>query len=129
MTFQHLTCSGEAGYLLYRATSILFQILFEYEFIAKLDRKDFLPWTAKTVSKKFSKLDKFSNIDTNSLYFVRIQPRRNLLDFVPQVSVPQKATSGFNGGLLVFNLICSKRFILLLFIFLYRISFGNLVFL
>lgn len=90
MTFQHLTCSGEAGYLLYRATSILFQILFEYEFIAKLDRKDFLPWTAKTVSKKFSKLDKFSNIDTNSLYFVRIQPRRNLLDFVPQVSVPKK---------------------------------------
>lgn len=64
--------------MLYRSTSVLFQILFEYEFICKISRNDLLPWLNETKLKKFKKMSRFRAIDADSLYLVRIVPRQDL---------------------------------------------------
>ncbi|XP_026480269.1 dimethyladenosine transferase 2, mitochondrial-like [Ctenocephalides felis] len=40
----HYTCNGNTGYMFYRASSIMFQILFKFKFLCKVPRKSFLPW-------------------------------------------------------------------------------------
>lgn len=76
--FQHLTCSNNAGYILYRATSVLFQILFEYEFIAKVKRKDLLPWETEVKKVPHMKMRRFRMMDQGSMYLIKAVPRRNL---------------------------------------------------
>uniref|UniRef100_A0A1B0DNZ7 rRNA adenine N(6)-methyltransferase n=1 Tax=Phlebotomus papatasi TaxID=29031 RepID=A0A1B0DNZ7_PHLPP len=75
-----LTCSKDAGYLLYRYMSVLFQIFFEYEFIQKVPRKAFLPWQHDYNHAKHNKLSKVNSIDADSLYLVRIAPRKEAYD-------------------------------------------------
>ncbi|XP_063705331.1 dimethyladenosine transferase 2, mitochondrial [Culicoides brevitarsis] len=84
-----LTSTNQIGYGLYRSTSVLFQILFEFEFITKLDRKDFLPWPSKQIIKKHIKYRELKQIDTDSLYFVKIVPRKKLFDCCPQKQMNQ----------------------------------------
>lgn len=55
---QHLTCNNEAGYMQYRSTSMLFQMMFKHEFIARIPRKYFLPYQTKYRVSKTSKLAK-----------------------------------------------------------------------
>lgn len=69
---------------MYRSVSVLFQILFEFEFLTKLDRKDFLPWPGKKTRKKHSKLHDLKVFDADSLYFVKIVPRKNVFEHCPQ---------------------------------------------
>lgn len=69
---------------MYRSVSVLFQLLFEFEFITRLDRRDFLPWHATKIRKKHSKLHDLKVIDADSLYFVKIVPRKNIFDHCPQ---------------------------------------------
>uniref|UniRef100_A0A1A9VZA8 rRNA adenine N(6)-methyltransferase n=1 Tax=Glossina brevipalpis TaxID=37001 RepID=A0A1A9VZA8_9MUSC len=84
---QHLTCSNDVSYLVYRATSILFQILFEYRFIAYLPRDSFLPLQ----SQKNNKQNRLKNIrcaHPEYLYLARIVPRRNLHELCPLEDLP-----------------------------------------
>uniref|UniRef100_A0A1B0FHF6 rRNA adenine N(6)-methyltransferase n=1 Tax=Glossina morsitans morsitans TaxID=37546 RepID=A0A1B0FHF6_GLOMM len=76
--YLHLTCNKDVGYLLYRSTSILFQILFEYRFIEYLPRDSFLPLQSEYFFNKRSKLKKILSVDADKLYLTRIVPRRNL---------------------------------------------------
>ncbi|XP_022216047.1 dimethyladenosine transferase 2, mitochondrial [Drosophila obscura] len=74
----HLTCNNDVGYLIYRSTTVLFQILFEHRFIAKVPREDFLPLQAEYKLTKSSKLGKVRAINPEYLYLVKFVPRRNL---------------------------------------------------
>lgn len=51
--------------------------------IAKVPRKDFLPWKIKNTPMKYAKGRSIETTDEDSLYFVKISPRKNLLDFLP----------------------------------------------
>ncbi|KAH8388474.1 hypothetical protein KR093_007450, partial [Drosophila rubida] len=84
----HLTCSNDIGYLLYRSTSVLFQILFEYRYIAKVPREHFLPQQAKHTLTKNSKLGKVKAINPEYLYLVKFQPRRNLHELCSVQDLP-----------------------------------------
>ncbi|KAH8311245.1 hypothetical protein KR044_005209, partial [Drosophila immigrans] len=84
----HLTCSNDIGYLIYRSTSVLFQILFEHSFIAKVPREHFLPQQAKQTLTKSSKLGKVKAINPEYLYLVKFKPRRNLHDLCAVQDLP-----------------------------------------
>ncbi|XP_017102969.2 dimethyladenosine transferase 2, mitochondrial [Drosophila bipectinata] len=84
----HLTCTNEIGYLIYRATSILFQILYKHQFIAKVPREDFLPMQSNYTLTKGSKLGKVRSINPEYLYLVKFTPRRNLHELVPPQDLP-----------------------------------------
>lgn len=60
---------------------MLFQILFEYEILELLPRKDFLPWVNNP--KKNSKLFKLNDVHPEYLYLVRVVPRRDLFHLCP----------------------------------------------
>ncbi|XP_017071912.2 dimethyladenosine transferase 2, mitochondrial [Drosophila eugracilis] len=84
----HLTCNNEIGYLIYRSTSVLFQILFEHKFIAKVPREDFLPQQAVYNPTKGSKLGKVRSINPEYLYLVKFSPRRNLHELCQSQDLP-----------------------------------------
>ncbi|KAH8243073.1 hypothetical protein KR032_004323 [Drosophila birchii] len=84
----HLTCTNEIGYLIYRSTSVLFQILFEHQFIAKVPREDFLPMQTDYSPSKGSKLGKVKSINPEYLYLVKFAPRRNLHELCPVQDLP-----------------------------------------
>lgn len=67
---------------MYRASSVLFQTLFEYEFICKLNRKDFLPWQSEMKTVRYAKIKKFQRLDPDSIYLVKVVPRRNLFQHI-----------------------------------------------
>ncbi|XP_021934048.1 dimethyladenosine transferase 2, mitochondrial isoform X2 [Zootermopsis nevadensis] len=73
----YLTCRPGDGYFFYRSTSILFQLIFEWNLLEKLPRTGFLPWEAKHSIKKWSKLVKVQTIDPDFMYLVKIVPRRD----------------------------------------------------
>ncbi|BFF92756.1 dimethyladenosine transferase 2 mitochondrial [Drosophila madeirensis] len=79
----HLTCDNDVGYLIYRSTTVLFQILFEHRFIAKVPREDFLPLQAEYKLTKSSKLGKVRSVNPEYLYLVKFVPRRNLHELCP----------------------------------------------
>lgn len=56
--FQYLTSKPASGYTLYRSTSVLFQLIFEWHLLEKLPRTGFLPWQVKQSTKKWAKLTK-----------------------------------------------------------------------
>jgi hypothetical protein len=60
IVFQCLTCQPGEGYLFYRSTSVLFQLIFEWCLLEKLPRTAFLPWETKRGTKRWSKLTKVS---------------------------------------------------------------------
>ncbi|XP_023163779.1 dimethyladenosine transferase 2, mitochondrial [Drosophila hydei] len=84
----HLTCSNKIGYLIYRSASVLFQILFEHRFIAKVPRESFLPVQADYNLTKSSKLGKVKSINPEYLYLVKFVPRRNLHEICPVQDLP-----------------------------------------
>ncbi|XP_075147693.1 mitochondrial transcription factor B2 [Haematobia irritans] len=86
--FLHLSCTNEIGLMIYRSTTILFQILFEHRFIARLPRNDFLPTQAEYSSSKGSKLWRVHSINPEDLYLVKIVPRKNIFDFVALDDLP-----------------------------------------
>ncbi|XP_013105854.1 dimethyladenosine transferase 2, mitochondrial [Stomoxys calcitrans] len=86
--YLHLSCTNEIGYMVYRSTTILFQILFEYRFIAHLPREDFLPTQAEYNTSKGSKLRRVRSVNPEHLYLVRIIPRRNIFDFITIEDLP-----------------------------------------
>lgn len=70
--------------MLYRATSVLFQILFEHEFICKIKRKDFLPWQPEVKEKSQMGSNRFKLLDQNYLYLMKAVPRKNLHQYCLQ---------------------------------------------
>jgi hypothetical protein len=58
IVFQYLTSTPASGYALYRSTSVLFQLIFEWHLLEKLPRAGFLPWQVKQSTKKWAKLTK-----------------------------------------------------------------------
>lgn len=76
--FLIITSSNTAGYSLYRQISVLFQILFEYEFITRINRKYFLPWQTNTVNSM--RKEKYMKYDNDFMYLVRVVPRKNLFE-------------------------------------------------
>ncbi|ALC46461.1 mtTFB2 [Drosophila busckii] len=86
--FIHLTCSNEIGYLIYRSASMLFQILFEHRFIAKVPREHFLPQQAEFNLGKSSKLGKVKSINPEYLYLTKFTPRRNLHELCAAQDLP-----------------------------------------
>lgn len=87
-SLQHLTCSNDIGYLIYRSLSVLFQILFEHRFIAKVPREQFLPVQQEMNLKQASKLFKIKSINPEYLYLVKFVPRRNLPELCPIQDLP-----------------------------------------
>lgn len=85
---QHLTCSNAIGYLMYRSLSVLFQVLFEHRFIAKVPREHFLPVQQDVNIRKNSKLFKINAINPDYLYLVKFVPRRNLHELCPIQDLP-----------------------------------------
>lgn len=79
--FVHLTCSRDVGYMIYRSSSILFQLMFEHRLISKLPREFFLPHQTEYRMKKGSKLGKVNSINTDVLYLVKVVPRKDFFDF------------------------------------------------
>ncbi|XP_073814695.1 mitochondrial transcription factor B2 [Musca autumnalis] len=86
--YLHLSCTNEIGYMIYRSTTILFQILFEYKFIAYLPREDFLPQQTEYNTSKGSKLRRVRSINPECLYLVRVVPRKNIFDYVAPEDLP-----------------------------------------
>jgi dimethyladenosine transferase 2 len=60
--------------------------LFEYEFIAKIDRKHFLPWRAMPTNSP--KVGKILLTDFDYMYLVRIVPRKNLFQYCTPNHLP-----------------------------------------
>lgn len=79
----NLTCNKDAGYLFYRSTSVLFQIMFEHQFIGLYPRKSFLPFQFDYNNEKNRKLARVNVIDSDYLYLVKITPRKNLFNLCP----------------------------------------------
>lgn len=67
--------------MMYRATSVLFQLLFEYEFVGKVERKHFLPWYNHAKKGVQVKLANFKMLDSDSLFLMKAVPRQNLFRF------------------------------------------------
>lgn len=78
---RHLTCSREASYMMYRATSVMFQLLFEYEFVGEVERKHFLPWFNNAKKTGLVKLANFKKLNKDSLFLMKAVPRQNLFRF------------------------------------------------
>jgi len=74
--------------MLYRASSILFQILFEYEYLGKFNRKDFLPWQSEVKNAPYLKIGRFHVMDPTAMYFMRAVPRRDLFRYCLQEHLP-----------------------------------------
>lgn len=83
------TSNKQAGYYMYRAYSMLFQLYFEFQLVAKLPRKDFLPWQTKHAPQKYARNKFLEAVDDDLLYLVKVTPRRNLFDFVPPDQLQQ----------------------------------------
>ncbi|XP_062564116.1 dimethyladenosine transferase 2, mitochondrial [Armigeres subalbatus] len=83
LIYMQLTCRTEAGYKLYSRNSVLFQIFFEHELIAKIPRKDFLPWPVNVSGKGKIQTQqlRLNMMGLDELYLMRVVPRRNLFDF------------------------------------------------
>ncbi|CRK90054.1 CLUMA_CG003775, isoform A [Clunio marinus] len=79
--FITLTCSNEAGYMVYRTISVLFQLLFEYEFIQKVSSEDLLPWQVEVKKMPYNKMGKFYLMDHDSMYLIRATPRQNIFEY------------------------------------------------
>lgn len=73
---------------MYRSLSVLFQILFEHRFIAKVPREHFLPVQQDVKLKKSSKLSKINSINPEYLYLVKFVPRPNLHELCPIQDLP-----------------------------------------
>lgn len=67
---------------------MLFQIMFEHEFIKKIPRKHFLPWQFEYNYIKNNKLSKVNRVNPDDMYLVRIVPRRNLFDLISSEKMP-----------------------------------------
>lgn len=78
----YLTSKPESGYTLYRSTSVLFQLIFEWHLLEKLPRTGFLPWQVKHSTQKWAKLTKVRIIDEDCMYLVKIIPRRDFFKTV-----------------------------------------------
>ncbi|GLV43499.1 mitochondrial transcription factor B2 [Carabus blaptoides fortunei] len=73
-----LTAGPDTGLLLYRASSVLFQIFCDYQILNKVPRKAFLPWDNTREFKANATLNKFNGIDPDSMYLTRIVFKENL---------------------------------------------------
>lgn len=67
---------------------MLFQIMFEHEFIKKIPRKHFLPWQFDYNFIKNNKLAKVNGVSPDHMYLVRIIPRKNLFDLISSEKMP-----------------------------------------
>ena len=77
--FQKITADVNSSFYKYR--SVLFQILFNYEYIGVVPRKSFLPWPQNQLSvQSSSNTQKLRNLDKEFLYIVRIEPKADLFD-------------------------------------------------
>lgn len=65
--------------MLYRATTVLFQLLFEYEFVGRIEAKDFLPWQNDVKAVPYMKMGRHSLTDPNTHYLMRAVPRAGKL--------------------------------------------------
>lgn len=67
---------------MYSAYSILFQLYFEFQFLTKLPRKDFLPW--RSIERKKRRLDILNHEDKDFMYLVKLTPRKDIQTILPQ---------------------------------------------
>nr|CAD7199248.1 unnamed protein product [Timema douglasi] len=84
--YTHLMCDRKAGYLQYRASSVLFQILFTSELLTKLPRKAILPWISDSSTTTKSRVKKIHLIDRDFMYLVKITPRRDIFESIGPVN-------------------------------------------
>lgn len=85
---RHLTCSKEASYMMYRASSVLFQLLFEYEIVGEVNKKHFLPWHSLMKKKGTVKLPNFRKLNKDSMFLMKAVPRADLFRFVTPEQLP-----------------------------------------
>ncbi|XP_063231645.1 dimethyladenosine transferase 2, mitochondrial [Bacillus rossius redtenbacheri] len=86
LLYTHLTCDGKSGFILYRTSSVLFQLIFEHQVLAKLPSKALFPWYVDKSRKKIPKFNKGPKLDPEWVYLVKCVPRRDFYDTV----VPQE---------------------------------------
>ncbi|XP_055595536.1 dimethyladenosine transferase 2, mitochondrial [Uranotaenia lowii] len=84
LVYAHLTCPREAGYKLYRSNTVLFQLFFEHQFLAKVPRYDFLPWPAnleRLGKKAYVQRWRVDLANSNDWYLVKVVPRKDLFTY------------------------------------------------
>lgn len=74
--------------MFYRSTSMLFQTLFTHDLLGKVMRKHFLPWQSDYDLSKRRKLSKLNAVDPEYLYLIKIEPRKDITDFVSMEDLP-----------------------------------------
>ncbi|KAJ6643173.1 Dimethyladenosine transferase 2, mitochondrial, partial [Pseudolycoriella hygida] len=88
LLYMIFTSSAEASSFYYRPHSMLFQVFFEYELLDKFSRADIEPSVAK-----YSKLSRRSEIlrktDPESMYFMKIIPRKDLYQFFTTTQIQE----------------------------------------
>jgi len=77
-----MTCSSEAGYMLYRATTIMFQLFYDYKFLGKIKRKHVLPWQTEVKLIPHMKMGKYQMIDPDYMYMMKATPKKDLFQHV-----------------------------------------------
>ncbi|XP_053670181.1 dimethyladenosine transferase 2, mitochondrial [Anopheles nili] len=81
LLYSRIASTKDAGYKLYRGSSIVFQLYFEHELLATLPRKHFLPWYHNSSTKKLRTLhQKLIEDGVEDWYLVKIVPRKNLFE-------------------------------------------------
>lgn len=66
---------------------MLFQILFEHEFLTTLPREHFFPWCMTSTTTKPA-LHDIQNSDSDLMYLVKIKPRKNLFNLCAVENLP-----------------------------------------
>uniref|UniRef100_A0A182QP86 rRNA adenine N(6)-methyltransferase n=1 Tax=Anopheles farauti TaxID=69004 RepID=A0A182QP86_9DIPT len=81
LLYSHIASTKDAGYKLYRGSTIVFQLYYEHEFLGKVPRKHFLPWCTAGGTRKIRTLhQKLIEDGSEEWYLVRITPRKNLYE-------------------------------------------------
>ncbi|XP_058461497.1 dimethyladenosine transferase 2, mitochondrial [Malaya genurostris] len=84
LLFEQLTCDRTAGYAMFRKHTVLFQIFFEYELLARIPRNHLLPWPPRSMKRKPYRTRKRYELEhADEWFLVRVVPRRNVSEFCP----------------------------------------------
>uniref|UniRef100_A0A182NRT5 rRNA adenine N(6)-methyltransferase n=1 Tax=Anopheles dirus TaxID=7168 RepID=A0A182NRT5_9DIPT len=81
LLYSHIASTKDAGYKLYRGSTIVFQLYYDHELLGKVPRRHFLPWCNAGGTKKIRTLhQKLIEDGAEDWYLVRIVPRQNLYE-------------------------------------------------
>lgn len=70
---------------MYTTKKVIFQLMFNYKLLGKLNRKVFLPWVRKVKAQKNKSLNhKIKQMDYDEMYVTKLEPKANIYSLLPQ---------------------------------------------